>query len=44
MSVEHVAEMLRTIDFQPGEEARMGGSGPAARTGRPDPLGRGGMG
>lgn len=25
VSVEHVAEMLRTIDFQPGEGARMGG-------------------
>ncbi|XP_026969380.1 tripartite motif-containing protein 54 [Sagmatias obliquidens] len=27
VSVEHVAEMLRTIDFQPGEGARMGGGG-----------------
>lgn len=24
VSVEHVAEMLRTIDFQPGEDARQG--------------------
>lgn len=36
VSVEHVAEMLRTIDFQPGEGAR---EGPwAAGTGCPDPL------
>ena len=27
VSVEHVAEMLSTIDFHPGEEARIGGSG-----------------
>lgn len=27
VSVEHVAEMLRTIDFQPGEGVRMGGGG-----------------
>lgn len=25
--VEHVAEMLRTIDFQPGEGVRKGGGG-----------------
>lgn len=40
VSVEHVAEMLRTIDFQPGEGAR---KAEAAGTGRQDPrVGAGG--
>lgn len=39
VSVEHVAEMLRTIDFQPGEGAR---KGEAAGTGHQDPPGGGG--
>lgn len=41
VSVEHVAEMLRTIDFQPGEGAR---KGEAAGTGHQDPPGGGGLG
>lgn len=42
VSVEHVAEMLRTIDFQPGEGVRMGGGGGPLGLGVP--RGRGGGG
>lgn len=42
VSVEHVAEMLRTIDFQPGEGARMGGgSRPLGLASRPSGWGSG---
>lgn len=39
VNVEHVAEMLRTIDFQPGEGARKGERPRAAGTERQDPPG-----
>lgn len=44
VNVEHVAEMLRTIDFQPGGGARKGERPRAAGTERQDPPGGGGVG